>query len=191
MSYEQKYLKYKQKYQELKKMLGGSAHQLETENYSEIADFTLTDTPTFEQSNKNTFGIQHGGDDNENEFNLTETPYENQIGGTTINAAPYIPATPLPSCPGQVNPMPDVSVPLPTEAVPMTTQTNNLVGGNDVSEINTTTDLSEIQNTEDIAKLFNQFGAGRKNKKSSSSSSSLSSSGSSSSETDVSDSDSF
>jgi hypothetical protein len=190
MSYEQKYLKYKQKYQELKKMLGGSTHQLETENYSEIADFTLTDTPTFEQSNANKFGVQQGGYDNENEFNLTETPYENQIGGTTINAAPYVPAVPLPSCPGQVNPMPDVSVPLPT-VLPTNVQNNNLIGGNDVEEINTTTDLSEIQNTEDIAKLFNQFGAGRKHKKSSSSSSSLSSSGSSSSETDISDSDSF
>lgn len=188
MSYEQKYLKYKQKYQELKKMLGGSAHQLETENYSEIADFTLTDTPTFEQSNANTFNVQQGGDDNDNDFNLTDTPNENQTGGANLMPAPYTPTAPLPSCPGQVNPMPDVSVPLP-----MISQNNNLVGGNDTEEINTTTDLSEIQNTEDIAKLFNQFGAGRKYKKSSSSSSlsSSGSSGSSSSETDVSDSDSF
>ena len=186
MSYEQKYLKYKQKYQELKKMLGGSAHQLETENYSEIADFTLTDTPTFEQSNKNTFGVQQGGDDNEHDFSLTDTPNDNQIGGTNLMPSPYTPSAPLPSCPGQVNPMPNVSVPLP-----MISQNTNLIGGNDAEEINTTTDLSEIQNTEDIAKLFNQFGAGRKSNKKSSSSSSLSSSGSSSSETDVSDSDSF
>jgi hypothetical protein len=190
MSYEQKYLKYKQKYQELKKMLGGSAHQLETENYSENADFTLTDTPTFEQSNTNTFNVQQGGDDNENDFTLTDTPNENQTGGSNLMPAPYTPAAPLPSCPGQVNPMPDVSVPLPM-ASPMISQNTNLIGGNDVEELNTTTDLSEIQNTEDIAKLFNQFGAGRKHKKSSSSSSSLSSSGSSSSETDISDSDSF
>jgi hypothetical protein len=184
MSYEQKYLKYKQKYQELKKMLGGSAHQLETENYSDIADFALTDTPTnIEQSIKNT-NFQQGGAEMEVEedFNLTDTPTENQKGGSTLMPSPYTPTAPLPSCPGQVNPMPNVNVPLPSLS-PMITQNKNLVGDNE--EMNTTTDLSEIQNTEDIAKLFSQFGGKHKDDSSSSSSSS------SSSDSDISDSDSF
>ena len=187
MSYEQKYLKYKQKYQELKKMLGGSAHQLETENYSDIADFTLTDTPTnFEQPKQN---IHFGGADEEllgggeEEFNLTETPTENQNGGSLM-PAPYTPSAPLPSCPGQVNPMPNVEVPLSTPS-PMIVQNKNLVGGDE--EMNTTTDLSEIQNTEDIAKLFSQFGGSHKNE----SDSSTTESTDTSSDSDISDSDSF
>lgn len=175
MSYEQKYLKYKQKYQELKKMLGGGAHNLETENYSEMPDFTLTDTPT----EKSYFDSnQTGGNDmDEMDYALTDTPDEKQFGGAPLVMADYTPGVPLTSCPGQVNPMPNVDVPnVPTTSAPM-------VGGDDEAELNTTTDLSEIQNTEDIAKLFGQFGG-----KHDSSSSSSSTSGS---DSDFSDSDSF
>lgn len=186
MSYEQKYLKYKQKYQELKKMLSGGAHNLETENYGDIADFSLTDTPTnFEQPK------QKGGADEmevENDFNLTETPtfadQHNQSGGSALVMADYIPSAPLTSCPGQVNPMPNVNVPIVAPAVtPVVVNNKNYV---EAEELNTTTDLSEIQNTEDIAKLFGQFGGKHKD-----SSSSSSSSTSSSESSDFSDSDSF
>jgi hypothetical protein len=186
MSYEQKYLKYKQKYQELKKMLGGGAHKLETEDYNEMPDFTLTDTPTFHDQ-PNALGYQRGGADEmdmevENDYVLSDTPNDYQLGGAPLGMGDYTPSIPLASCPGQVNPMPNVQVPIPptttSVAVPM-------VGGNDSEELNTTTDLSEIQTTEDIAKLFGQFGGKHNN-----SSSSLSSS-SSASDTDFSDSDSF
>ena len=187
MSYEQKYLKYKQKYQELKKMVGGSAHTLETDDYNEMPDFTLTDTPTFhDQSNSSSH--QRGGADDmdmevENDYALSDTPNDYQLGGAPLVMSNYTPSVPLASCPGQVNPMPNVQVPIPVTppSVPM-------VGGNDTEaeELNTTTDLSEIQNTEDIAKLFGQFGG--KHRESSSSSLSSSSSGS---DSDFSDSDSF
>jgi hypothetical protein len=184
MSYEQKYLKYKQKYQELKKMLGSGAHNLETENYGNIADFTLTDTPTYIDAPK-----QLGGNDTmevEKDFSLTETPtfeQQYQSGGAPLVMADYMPSAPLASCPGQVNPSPNTSVPMPSATTPVVTQNKNYVDG---EELNTTTDLSEIQNTEDIAKLFGQFG-GRHGSDSSSSSSSSSESDSS----DFSDSDSF
>lgn len=169
MSYEQKYLKYKQKYQELKRQLHGGAHNLETETYNEMPDFSLTDTPT---------DNQRGGNDVETEMDyaLSDTPTEKTElrGGAPLVMADYTPAIPLATCAGQVNPMPNVQVPLPG---------GPMVGGND-EELNTTTDLSEIQNTEDIAKLFGQFGG----KHSMSSSSSSSSSGS---DSDFSDSDSF
>jgi hypothetical protein len=182
MSYEQKYLKYKQKYQELKKQLGGGAHKLETENYGDNTDFSLTDTPTYFEQPK-----QLGGAENtevENDFNLTETPtYEqqHQSGGAPLVMADYVPSAPLPSCPGQVNPSPNVNVPMPAPA-PVATQNKNYVE----EELNTTTDLSEIQNTEDIAKLFSQFGGKHESYSSSSSSSSTDTSSS-----DLSDSDSF
>ncbi len=184
MSYEQKYLKYKQKYQELKKQLGGGAHNLETENYADIADFTLTDTPTYIEQPK-----QFGGAENtevEQDFSLTDTPTfaeQHQSGGAPLVMGEYVPSVPLSSCPGQVNPSPNVSVPLPAPVAPVATQNKNYVE----EELNTTTDLSEIQNTEDIAKLFGQYG-GKHESDSSSSSSSSDTSGSSS---DFSDSDSF
>jgi hypothetical protein len=188
MSYEQKYLKYKQKYQELKKMLGGGAHNLETENYSEMPDFTLTDTPTFfEQSN------QRGGAEDmdmevEKDYTLSDTPTDNhnyQSGGNPLVMADYTPGVPLTSCAGQVNPMPNVQTSIPVNVVAPTPVPTPMVGGNDdAEELNTTTDLSEIQNTEDIAKLFGQFGG--KHRDSSSSSSSTSGS-----DSDFSDSDSF
>jgi hypothetical protein len=191
MSYEQKYLKYKQKYQELKKMVGGSAHKLETEDYNEMPDFTLTDTPTF-LDQPNVSGYQRGGAEDmdmdmeteaEKDYTLSDTPTDNQFGGAPLVMADYTPGLPLASCPGQVNPMPNVQVPIP----PATTATSApMVGGNDeVEELNTTTDLSEIQNTEDIAKLFGQYGGKHRDSSSSSSSSS------SGSDSDFSDSDSF
>ncbi len=184
MSYEQKYLKYKQKYQELKRqMLKGGAHNLETENYSEMPDFTLTDTPTdkyFDQPSQNGGAMET---ELEQDYALSDTPTDNQKGGSQLVMGDYTPGAPLTSCPGQVNPMPNVQVPIPPPApIPAPTP---MVGGNDEEEMNTTTDLSEIQNTEDIAKLFGQFGG--KHKESSSSSSSSTSA----SDSDISDSDSF
>lgn len=193
MSYEKKYLKYKQKYQELKKLLGNTPHKLETENYTEMPDFTLTDTPTNEL--KQSGGADVNTDEVENDFLLTDTPTEEQKGGSTLAMADFVTTPPLESCAGQVNPIPNVEVPLPT--VPQTLGApfepalapvnNNLVGGGD-EEINTTTDLSEIQNTEDIAKLFSQFGGKHRKDLGSSSSSSTTSDSES---TDISDSDSF
>jgi hypothetical protein len=186
MSYEQKYLKYKQKYQELKKMLGGGAHKLETENYTEIPDFTLTDTPTFFDQPKQRGGADEMDMEVEKDYTLSDTPTDNQEqkGGAPLAMADYTPSAPLASCPGQVNPMPDVQVPIPGNAAPAPVPTG-MVGGSNDEELNTTTDLSEIQNTEDIAKLFGQFGGKRRNSSSSSSSSS------SGSDSDFSDSDSF
>jgi hypothetical protein len=198
MSYEQKYLKYKQKYQELKKMVGGGAHKLETEDYNEMPDFTLTDTPTFHEQSKS-LGYQRGGADEmdmevEKDYTLSDTPNEElennnfQSGGAPLITHTYTPGVPLASCPGQANPMPNVQVPIPGNAAPNPVPTGGLpmVGGNDIEaeELNTTTDLSEIQNTEDIAKLFGQFGGKHRDSSSSSSSSS-------GSDSDFSDSDSF
>jgi hypothetical protein len=187
MSYEQKYLKYKQKYQELKRQLHGGAHNLETETYNEMPDFSLTDTPTEKYFSDN----QRGGNDVETEMDyaLSDTPTERveYRGGAPLVMADYTTGVPLATCAGQVNPMPNVQVPLPVSNIAAVAPTAAvvappMVGGND-EEINTTTDLSEIQNTEDIAKLFGQFGG-----KHSTSSSSSSSSGS---DSDFSDSDSF
>jgi hypothetical protein len=189
MSYEQKYLKYKQKYQELKKMVGGGAHRLETENYSEMPDFTLTDTPTFFDPPKQRGGADEMDMEVEKDYTLSDTPTDNfdnkQRGGAPLVMADYTPSAPLTSCPGQVNPMPNVQVPIPGSGAPGPVPTG-MVGGNNDEELNTTTDLSEIQNTEDIAKLFGQFGG-----KHSDSSSSSSSSSTSGSDSDFSDSDSF
>jgi hypothetical protein len=188
MSYEQKYLKYKQKYQELKKMVGGAAHNLETENYNEMPDFTLTDTPTFHDQSNSLAYHRGGGDDMdmevENDYALSDTPTDNQSGGAPLIMADYTPGIPLASCPGQVNPMPNIQVPIPGNVVPNPVPTGGMpmVGGND-DELNTTTDLSEIQNTEDIAKLFGQYGGKHRDSSSSSSSSG--------SDSDFSDSDSF
>ena len=185
MSYEQKYLKYKQKYQELKNMLGGgSIHKLETDNYTDINEFNLTDTPT--SFDKPSF-IGGTTENEEMEFNLTETPTEyiqsKQNGGAPLVPFDYISSIPLSTCAGQVNPMPDVSVPLPAQTPPavIATQNKNYVNN---EEINTTTELSDVKNTEDIVKLFKQFGG--KHTKSSSSSSS-----SSTDTSDISTSDSF
>ncbi len=187
MSYEQKYLKYKQKYQELKKSLNlSSVHKMQTE--VEIQDFVLTDTPTMENVN-----MVGGGDSNEmptqeelvEDYFLTETPTNEQYGGMIpLAPASFGPTVPLTTCPGQVNPMPDVSMglsgvmanmaanpqgPVPPAPVPQVggedlPGNDELIGGGDEvasEEFNTTTDVSEIQNTEDIEKLFNQFGGKR------------------------------
>jgi hypothetical protein len=212
MSFEQKYLKYKQKYQELKKLVGeGNVNKLETETYNDVSEFNLTDTPTAFELPK-----QSGGAETEEvEFNLSDTPIETQEeqkGGAPLVPFDYTPSAPLTSCAGQVNPMPDVNVPMTggadlmpadyTPPVPLSscagqvnpqpnvnvpgvvTQNKNLV--NNEEELNTTTDLSEIQNTEDIAKLFNQLGGNHKHGHSSSSSSSTDTS-----DSEISTSDSF
>ena len=211
MSFEQKYLKYKQKYQELKKMLGDSSvHKLETETFNDVSEFNLTDTPTSIELPK-----QSGGAETEEvEFNLSDTPIEleeKQTGGASLIPFDYTPSAPLASCAGQVNPMPNVNVPmtggaplLPADYAPsaplascagqvnpqpnvnvtgVATQNKNLVNND---ELNTTTDLSDIQNTEDIAKLFKQFGGSHKT-----SSSSGSSSSTDTSDSEMSTSDSF
>ncbi len=174
MSYEEKYSKYKQKYQELKKLLGKNVSELETEKYTEMPDFNLTDTPTGVESSK-----MHGGADNTEtmDFDLSDTPTGTIVGGSPLVAAPYVPSTPLASCAGQVNPMPNVNV-------PMSMQNKNLINNEDNA-----TEFSEIQNTEDIARLFSQYGG--KHKDSSSSESSRSSSTTSSTDSDISTSDSF
>ncbi len=171
MSYEQKYLKYKQKYQELKNSLNlSNVHKMQTE--VEIQDFVLTDTPTMESLN------MKGGampEDSVADFNLTDTPTNEQLGGNIpLTPASFGPTIPLTSCAGQVNPMPDVSMGLSgmmsnLAATPqgpvMPTPLPQVAGGdeNEIAsdEFNTTTDVSEIQNTEDIEHLFNQFGGKR------------------------------
>ncbi len=166
-SYEQKYLKYKQKYQELKKQLNltvDNIHQLETDT-ADIKDFTLSDTPSF--NNQQTGGTNINSEDItvDIDYSLSDTPV--QTGGAMLAPASFNPS-PLTTCVGQVNPMPNVAVPMPAVntavvAPIMATQNKNLVVNND--EIVTTTDLSEIRNTEDIEKLFNQFGGKRRKSK--------------------------
>jgi hypothetical protein len=200
MSYEQKYLKYKQKYQELKKILGNNVNSLETERYTEMPDFNLSDTPTGES-----YKMVGGGNDeyDGNEFDLTETPTATMFGGSLVTPNIYTPSAPLTTCAGQVNPMPNVNVPMaqeggatlmpadfipsapltscpgqvnPQPSVPMNTQNKHFA-------LATEDNITEIQNTEDIAKLFEQYGGKHK--------SSSSSSSSSSSDSDISTSDSF
>jgi hypothetical protein len=176
-SYEQKYLKYKQKYQELKKQLsmtGGNVHHLETDT-ADIKDFTLSDTPSF--NNQQTGGAEINSEDItvDIDYSLSDTPI--QTGGAMLAPASFNPS-PLTTCVGQVNPMPNVAVPMTAvntaataaavanmaaaAATPvMATQNKNLVINN-TEELVTTTDLSEIRNTEDIEKLFNQFGGKRR-----------------------------
>jgi hypothetical protein len=192
MSYEQKYLKYKQKYQELKKQLN-NVHELETENASEIKDFTLSDTPSF--TNQQTGGAEINSEDItvDIDYNLSDTPI--QTGGSVLAPATYMPAATMGSCPGLVNPMPNVSVPMAvnvattaaTAAIPvMATQQKSLIVNN-TEELVTTTDLSEIRNTEDIEKLFDQFGGKRrKSKKTSRKSGFLTTDSESESESDIS-----
>ena len=142
MSYQQKYLKYKQKYQDLKKKTNG-IFKLETYNETDINEFNLTDTPTFTQS------IQLGGSYDTEQMMLTDTP---QYGGMNISPATFAPSAPLTSCAGSVNPM---------HSVPMS-YNNKHYNMND--ELNTTTDIpnntetDDIQNTEDIHNLFRQLG---------------------------------
>jgi hypothetical protein len=211
MSYEQKYLKYKQKYQELKKLLGNHVTELETEKVSEMPDFNLSDTPTGTIEAPKMLG----GAEAESEvmdFDLTETPTGSIIGGAALIAAPYTPSAPLSTCAGQVNPMPNVNVPMhggsplvaspytpsaplstcagqvnpmPNVNVPMTMQNKNLIHNTEEHM----SELSEIQNTEDIARLFGQYGGKRHD--SESSHSSQSSSTTSSTDSDISTTDSF
>ena len=172
MSYEQKYLKYKQKYQELKKSLNlSNVHKMHTE--VEIQDFVLTDTPTMENLNMKGGAMPEDSVD----YTLSDTPTVEQIGGMApLAPATFGPTVPLTSCPGQVNPMPDVSMGLsgmmsnlaanpqgPVVPAPVPAPVQVAGGDMDIAseEFNTTTDVSEIQNTEDIERLFNQFGGKR------------------------------
>jgi hypothetical protein len=180
-SYEQKYLKYKQKYQDLKKQYnftGGSVHQLETET-ADIKDFTLSDTPSFNNQQNGGSGINSEDITVDIDYSLSDTPV--QKGGSMLSPASFNPS-PLTTCVGQVNPMPNVAVPMTvvntatTAAVAavaqpvaqpiapiMATQNKSLVvNNNNTEELVTTTDLSEIRNTEDIEKLFHQFGGKRR-----------------------------
>jgi hypothetical protein len=168
-SFEQKYLKYKQKYQELKKQLGStvdSIHQLETDT-ADIKDFTLSDTPSFNNQQNGGANINSEDIAVDIDYSLSDTP--NQSGGAMLAPASFNPS-PLTTCVGQVNPMPNVAVPMPVvnsvaatvAATPLMVTQNKNVVVNNVEEIATTTDLSEIRNTEDIEKLFNQFGGKRR-----------------------------
>jgi hypothetical protein len=159
MSYEQKYLKYKQKYQELKKQLDGGAHNLEIDTYSEMPDFSLTDTP-----NDNSYlgHSQYGGfnADTLTDYILSDTPTEKTElrGGAPLVMADYTPSLPSVSCSGQVNPIPmvggnDEFNTTDLSEIQHTDEMADLVGGEN-DEFNTTTDLSEIQKTDEIAKIF-------------------------------------
>lgn len=161
MSYEQKYLKYKQKYQELKRQLM-AGNSVQTGGGDE-EEFILTDTPT------GTIMNQRGGNSVEPEYLLTETPtFEDQRGGNlTLAPADFAPA-PLTSCPGQVNPLPDSSMGLSTmladlaanPAGPVMPAPVQTAGGDEELQ-QTTTEISDLQNTEDIERLFAQFGGKR------------------------------
>ncbi len=137
MSYEQKYLKYKQKYQELKKKMSG-INNLEVDASTDIQEFVLTETPTF-QYQQNGGGILDfftGSSNNDTEmYSLSDTPnYENMMEHK-----------------GAVEP------PVQQENF------NNLVGGND--ELTSTTEVNKIQNTEEIERLFNQLGGKKRRSK--------------------------
>ncbi len=131
MSYEQKYLKYKQKYQELKKLLAG-INNLEVDASTDVQEFVLTETPTFENQQ------QTGGSINEETemISLSDTP--NDIEENVLENNSLI---------GGNNTQSDVIE-------------NNIVGGND--EMTSTTEIDKIQNTEDIERLFNQLGGKKK-----------------------------
>jgi hypothetical protein len=175
MSYQEKYLKYKQKYQQLKRQLEG-ATQMYGGNATATEDYSLTETPTFEHVAQQV--AQHVA----------------QRGGSTLAPADFSVSAPLASCAGQANPTPNAMVPganlssanvtaaqvAAQAAAPMVdtgiagsqlpaglnpqplnaTKSKNFV--EPMEETNTTTDLSEIQNTEDIERLFNQFGGKHK-----------------------------
>ena len=163
MSYEQKYIKYKHKYQELKQKLSNT-HEMQSN--VEIHDFILTDTPTIGHLGGGAVDVMP--QDTATYYDLTDTP-EQSGGMTNLMPAPFGPTVPLTTCPGMVNPMPDVSsmiastpvVPLsPVPAIPSAAQ---VAGADEIAsdEFNTTTNVSEIQNTEDIERLFSQFGGKR------------------------------
>ena len=145
MSYEQKYLKYKQKSQELKKTIA-NINNLEVEASTDVQEFILSDTPTF-KNQQNGGGILDffmGSSNNETEMmTLSDTPTDDQPVGS------YEPAT-------GVDEYPNVQ----------TAGSDELVGGND--ELTSTTDIDKIQNTEDIERLFNQLGGKKRHSRRSS-----------------------
>jgi hypothetical protein len=165
MSYEQKYLKYKQKYQELKKKMAG-INNLEVDASTDVQDFLLTETPTFEnqQTGGNIFNLDNSNNETEM-YSLSDTPndehhdehhdehrdehhdehHDEKVGGSE------------------------------TLKDELSRANDELLGGNDENtatqsatqsvaqqvaqdELSSTTDIDKIQNTEDIENLFNQLG---------------------------------
>ena len=128
-----KYIKYKNKYNILKK---------ELENFEENNNIDLTETPTI---------------------------INNMAGGSVPTVAVTTP------CPGIVNPMPDVSVPMnqlggcagivnpqPVILPPVVTSSvMPLATSNKNYSINQNVD-SDVNNTDDIERLFKQIGGGKK-----------------------------
>ena len=177
MSYEQKYLKYKMKYKALQNQYS-NINKLETmtDNTNLLQttnNYDLTDTP-------GTLPSMKGGAIND--YVLSDTPINDtikMIGGT----APFLPLSGVQSCPGIVNPQPNVNVPmtggtapfLPLSGVqscpgivnPQPNVNVPMTGGVDaITVVETTTELSnksvnnnsDIRNTADINKLFKQLG---------------------------------
>jgi hypothetical protein len=133
MSYEQKYLKYKQKYQELKKRLA-NINNLEVEESTDVQEFILTETPTFE--NQQTGGNLNISNDTDM-YILSDTPNEEMtVQHDELSG-------------GHNEQQDELKNELVKEDV-------ELLGGND--DLVSTTDIEKIQNTEDIENLFNQLG---------------------------------
>jgi hypothetical protein len=112
--YKQKYLKYKNKYNELKSKTS-HVDRLETEN----SVFILSDTPVYGQMN--------GGGINESVINLTETPTYESMEGGDIDMTPvnFTPNTVSGNCAGVVNP-----VSVPTAPIAMVGGDINMTPGN-------------------------------------------------------------
>ncbi len=154
MSYEQKYLKYKQKYQELKKRLA-SINNLEIEESTDVQEFILTETPTFE--NQQTGGNLTNFNDYEmltlsdtpNEDYIQELSYDNNNELTTDNEL---------SGGNEYDNHNDSHYEEHNNELTneLEREIDELNGGND--DLVSTTDIEKIQNTEDIERLFNQLG---------------------------------
>jgi hypothetical protein len=214
--YEQKYLKYKQKYKLLKNQMS-NVYLLETENGT--VNFELSDTPTFTKNGILENSIIQNGGNMIPDYNLTDTPTIVQSGGSLPASFPPSIVVPDVSCIGIVNPQPVVVMPSNSQVGGDDTNpqdggddTNPQDGGTVVSGevdnkmLETTTNLSDsdgsknnmsdIRNTADIAQLFSQLGGKKKRSKKhsknyvSSSSSLFESSSSMSSSNSISDSDS-
>lgn len=150
MSYEQKYLKYKMKYKALQNQYS-NINKLETmtDNTKLLQttnNYDLTDTP-------GTLPSMKGGAIND--YVLSDTPINDNIkmiGGT---APVSFPPSVVQSCPGIVNPQPNVNVPMTT--APMTGGVDTVVTTTELSN-KSVNNNSDIRNTADINKLFKQLG---------------------------------
>ncbi len=194
MSFELKYLKYKQKYQELKRIMnqsGGSVHQLTADNYSEDVDIVLTDTPV---NGMNGGSIENTTENNfEGDFLLTDTPANNMEGGffgfnilnnTRQESTPDTVPPPVPPTPTEPTPTaPAPTTPAPETLSPTVTENKHSVTNN--TDYN---NIEDIQNTEDIERLFSQLGGKHKRRKNKITSSTISSSSSSESSDSIFDS---